>query len=294
MGTISKPNTFTGETAPQLPWLDACLDPLYNEINGNLEDANVKSNANIAQSKIANLVANLAAKLAKAGDTMTGSLIMNIASIGGGILIKAPAPGLVLRNTLDNEGDWRIQAAPGANGALEFYENTGTIDAPNYIKRFQLAYDGNPAAASDLISKAYLDSRLALAFSKVVKSNGNVSTASSSFEDVAGLSTVVATGARRCRVSFIGHFVASTSNTRIMSVNLQVDGVNQGGTDGLAAGTSTDTDRPANLSFSFVTDILTAASHTFKIQIKSATGTSILLADATRHAVLMVEEIPNA
>lgn len=61
MGLITKTNTFTGASNPELPWLDTDLDTLYTEINGNLDDANIKTNAGIAQAKVANLTTGLAA-----------------------------------------------------------------------------------------------------------------------------------------------------------------------------------------------------------------------------------------
>lgn len=283
MGIISKPNIFTGQTAPQLPWLDADLDAIYTEINGNLDNANIKSGAAIAQSKIANLVTDLAALLGLAGGTMTGPLI-----------IRFNGPYLRLTSSLGT-ADWQI----GISGsALIFAENTNIEASPIWVTRYTLRTGGTVSLTTDLAPKSYVDAQVLtvsnLAFSKVVKSNGDVTTSSTSFEDVSGLSTAVTTGSRRVRVSFIGNVVASSANTRIASINLQIDGVNAGGTDGLVAATTTDNDRPQNVSFAFVTNILTAASHTFKIQIKVASGSAILLADTTRNAILIVEELPTS
>ena len=57
MGIISKPTTFVAGTTKsgEAAQVNADFDTLYNEFNGNIEDANVKSTAAIAQSKISGL-----------------------------------------------------------------------------------------------------------------------------------------------------------------------------------------------------------------------------------------------
>lgn len=61
MGIIAKPNTFTaGATkSGEAAQINANYDTIYAEFNGNIEDANVKANAAIAQSKIASLANSL-------------------------------------------------------------------------------------------------------------------------------------------------------------------------------------------------------------------------------------------
>jgi hypothetical protein len=284
MGIVTKPNTFTGQTAPQLPWLDSDLDLIYSEFNGNIEDANIKTNAAIAQAKILGLVTDLAAKLGTVGGTMTGALLLRLAT-----------PYLRLIGTETSAVDWRFVENAGF---LLFQQNTGSEGTPTWTTRYSLpAGSGGPAAVTDLTTKTYVDTAVAtisaLAFSKVVKADSNVSCSSTTFEDVTGLVATVTTGARRVRVSFIGSGSATGSSQRTLYVNLQIDGVDAGGTDGMTQIETNNTGRPGNLSFSFVSDVLTAGVHTLKIQIKIDNNTCLLYASAASKAFLIVEEIPT-
>ncbi len=76
MGIISRVTTFVAGTVADPAQVNAELDRIHNEFNGNIDDANVKPLAGIAQSKITNLTTDLGARLLKAGDTMTGPLVL--------------------------------------------------------------------------------------------------------------------------------------------------------------------------------------------------------------------------
>lgn len=52
-GTITKPNTFSPGTVIRSSDINSNFDTLYNEINGNLDNANIDASANIAATKIA-------------------------------------------------------------------------------------------------------------------------------------------------------------------------------------------------------------------------------------------------
>lgn len=143
-GIVTKPNAFTGQTAPQLPWLDADFDTLYSEFNGNIDDANIKSAAGIQQSKVANLVTDLAARLLKAGDTITGAL-----------KVKYSTPCHRFTGTEVSAKDWQICESAGS---FIFQENTGTEGTPTWTTRYTLAAGaGGPAATTDLTTKSYVD-----------------------------------------------------------------------------------------------------------------------------------------
>lgn len=61
MGIVNKPTTFVAGTTKsgEAAQVNADFDTLYNEFNGNIENANIKANAAIAQSKIADLANSL-------------------------------------------------------------------------------------------------------------------------------------------------------------------------------------------------------------------------------------------
>lgn len=62
MAIIAKPHTFTAglTKAGEASQVNADYDTIYAEFNGNIDNANIKANAAIAQSKISNLVSDLA------------------------------------------------------------------------------------------------------------------------------------------------------------------------------------------------------------------------------------------
>lgn len=274
MGIITKPNTFTGQSAPQLPWLDADIDTIYSEFNGNIDNANIKSDANISQSKILNLVADLAAKLALAGGTMTGDLVISK------VLPRwyLQYPGVVT---------WSMRS--NASADMDIIQDATIL--------YTLRNGGTPANATDLTPKSYVDALVAtigpLAFGTTTKTDGDFTTSSTAFEDVAGLSVSINSGAHRHRISFVGKCNAGTAAQRVATINCQVGGVDVLGAGGIVAVTSEGTSRYQNASFSIVTpSALAAGAKTFQIQIKTDTGSSILRANTTDHAVLQVEELP--
>jgi hypothetical protein len=59
MGVVSKPYNFSANTTIVSAQVNSDLDTLYAEFNGNIDNANIKSGAAIAASKIANTAATL-------------------------------------------------------------------------------------------------------------------------------------------------------------------------------------------------------------------------------------------
>src|SRR5580765_3734476 len=85
MGIINKTYTFVGGTPKtnEAVQVNNDFDALYTLVNGNIDDANISSVANIQQSKVLNLVTALLSKFDKAGGQITGlvELFANFASI---------------------------------------------------------------------------------------------------------------------------------------------------------------------------------------------------------------------
>jgi hypothetical protein len=160
MSIIVKPNTFTGSSAPQLPWLDADIDVLYSEVNGQLDNDNLKTNAGIAQSKISNLVTDLAARLLLAGGQMIGAP-----------WLRFSAPYLRLQGLEASAKDWRLTENAGL---VTLDENTGTEAIPIWTVRYQFRTPNTPTADADVSTKKYVDdvataAVAALAYQRVAK-----------------------------------------------------------------------------------------------------------------------------
>ena len=60
MGSIVKPKTWADAESLTYTDLNSSMDTIYNEFNGNIEDANIKASAAIAVTKIAGTAVNLA------------------------------------------------------------------------------------------------------------------------------------------------------------------------------------------------------------------------------------------
>ncbi len=120
---------------------------------------------------------------------------------------------------------------------------------------------GGGASASDLTAADYL------------RTAGNYTTTSASFTDVDGtnLALSITTGARRCLVSLAGSMQNSTAV--FYALDLLVDGTSVTSGNGIVSGNGTAI---VPCSFTFLTDVLTAASHTFKLQYKTSGGTLTL------------------
>lgn len=182
MGIINKPNTFTGQSDPQLPWLDANFDVLMAEFNGNIDNANIKVNAAIAQAKIFNLLTDLAAKLSLDGGLpMTGTLTVS-GSLGAGIRVLNDAPTIYLENAV-GAVEWLIQVS---SNQVNFFKSTLAPPAHGYVLQYTL----NPVAptnSTDLTNKAYVDAAAAAAGRQILFSvMGSLSAGQTTFSGMLG------------------------------------------------------------------------------------------------------------
>lgn len=132
----------------------------------------------------------------------------------------------------------------------------------------------------------------ALATGKVTRTSADITTTSTTFVDATEMSVTLTIGARRCLVTVSASGKHSASDTICMDIT--IDGVRQGQDLGLIFADSL-TGQNRNLSFSYVTSVLAAGSHTFKLQHKTATsGTMTLYASTTTcPLILSVVELPH-
>lgn len=117
---------------------------------------------------------------------------------------------------------------------------------------------------------------------------GNLTTTSTSFVDLAGVTTTITTGAHRVLLGFVGFGSANGASNELV-LTFAIDGTAVGGDDGLiAAGGGAGVDR--NLCFTFTTDVLAAGSHTFKVQWFVTSGTGTVFASTTAPATIYAIE----
>ncbi len=144
--------------------------------------------------------------------------------------------------------------------------------------------DGSPLVSTDLfvVARGGGDNKIPasslkqfLASDKKTRTSGDITTTSTTFVVLdTGLNITLTTGARRCLVVWtVNGKNSGTSNTRI---DVEIDGTRVGQTYGLVFAATASASFPnVNLSGSFITDALSAASHTFKLMgsVDGGTGT---------------------
>jgi hypothetical protein len=129
------------------------------------------------------------------------------------------------------------------------------------------------------------------------RSTGDYTSNSTSFVDVDGtnLALTITTRAHRCLVSFTGT-ATTTGGAAGIFFEVLVDGVAMGGGLGGVFGLSVPTATNAhNVAFALITDVLSAGSHTFKLQYRTSANTVKINGDGTVYtARFSVAELVNA
>ncbi|HEX5016525.1 MAG TPA: hypothetical protein VFX15_02940 [Actinomycetes bacterium] len=124
-----------------------------------------------------------------------------------------------------------------------------------------------------------------LAFAIYTRSAGNYSTSSTSFVDIDSTNLVftITTGAHRVRLNQVVHVLSGATANQQIYFDVMIDGVRQGGATGLFGfrNANDTTQRRWGANFSWLTDVLTAGSHTFKFQYAVGSGTATLVTDGT-------------
>lgn len=118
----------------------------------------------------------------------------------------------------------------------------------------------------------------------------DLTTTSSSYADVAGATVTISTGAHRVLIHATGTVYNSSSGAN-SNLTLCVDGTAVQGTKGYAIRQITGGSDTHGFSISWVSDVLTAASHTFKLQWKTDAGTLTLWLSGTANFQIAAMEL---
>jgi hypothetical protein len=162
------------------------------------------------------------------------------------------------------------------SGEYAFYQNT--TNGALYV----WGLNGTPAwsliGAAPLASASYR------------RTAGDYTTTSTTYVavDATNLNFTITTGARRVLISFTGS-VSHTANGGVVYLDVAVDGTQVGGSVGLVLFQTASAAQSGNASFTYVTDALTAGSHTFELMWKGAVGTATLFGGATASRFAVVE-----
>jgi hypothetical protein len=114
---------------------------------------------------------------------------------------------------------------------------------------------------------------------QTVRKTSTFSTTSTSFTDVTDLSITVTTGP--CPVLLILSSTVNGSNLNVRTfLTFNVDGSDKGAsTGGLVSARLPDGASSDVVTMTYLTDQLSAGSHTFKVRMRVSTGTGYLIAD---------------
>jgi len=138
-----------------------------------------------------------------------------------------------------------------------------------------------------------------MAAARKLITSGDYTTTSATFADVdsSNLSITLATSGRRVLVAFSGIAFVGPTVAGNVSFDFLVDGVRQGGTEGLmilfSDGLSFGSNDIQNPSFSYLTAVLSAGIHTFKPQWRVSASTATLRASATAPTVFTAQEVQD-
>lgn len=134
---------------------------------------------------------------------------------------------------------------------------------------------------------------ISLAHDRVVRTAGDLTVASGTFTDVTGMSITMTTGARRVMIAVVA--AGAINAIHEMMLDIDIDGSRQGQTFGLCFKTGLSASENCNLSFTYITDVLSAGSHTFKLQFaRTTSGTFTLFASTGVSPLVMAAvELPN-
>lgn len=116
---------------------------------------------------------------------------------------------------------------------------------------------------------------------RVVRVAGDVTTTSTTFADITGASITISTGARKVLLTFTCT-AYSSSNAGTGGFDFNIDGTRASGADfGMSGFNQHATAGEAYpVAMSFLTDALTAASHTFKVQFRTGNAAHTLTVQA--------------
>lgn len=213
--------------------------------------------------------------------------------------------GMTIRESANDGSDFTNPDADyrrlflGEDGLLHVKDSSGTVTSPYTGGSGSVATDTIWDAKGDLAGGTGADaaSRLAvgsngailmaasgettglkwvaLQSDKVKRTAGDLTYTSATFTDVTSMSITLTTGARRCLIAVIAT-TKHSANTFGVALDINIDGTRQGTTTwGLIKAQASGNGYESPLAFTYLTDVLSAASHTFKLQAATdgATGT---------------------
>jgi hypothetical protein len=218
--------------------------------------------------------------------TLLGTLLHGVAAsrpaanaVAGGTVYSATDTGAISQSDGSSWTTWAtISAGIADQGAFTFLDGT-VASAPAtpaagklrlYAKTGKVLAVKDDAGVETVFGASgggFLQSAIA------TRTAGDLTrTGSTAYVDMTGMTVTLTTGAHRCLVIFQGN--GNVTGAAAQAVDVAVDGTRQGQAYGQAI--IQGTGMSGSLGFTFLTDVLTAASHTIKVQwmidVSASTG----------------------
>lgn len=207
--------------------------------------------------------------------------------------------GRVLKDAGSGAGNVTGPGSSTTNDLPKFADTTGKvlsdsgILASNVVQGPASATDGNLAVWNGATGKLLKDGGTPnaglLQYADVKITTGTITTNSASFVDLTGVTVTLTTGAHRVLVILIGTCFNTNAAGGTEFFDIAIDTVRQGGSDGLMS-TSGQQNTVLNADLSFMTGVLSAGSHTIKIQWRTTAANGNFEASSGSAAWLQIIE----
>jgi len=263
--------SFTTTTTPNTndKQVGVAQELIYNGSNGRVLVAGYAPKVNVNGSNVStgnrgyflftSQVAKTARYAAARGSGAFGQLIKS-GTTPSALVAQMSDPN-VLTNPLTTTGDIIYSSSGTTAARLGIGSSTQVLTVTGGVPVWAAA-----GSATNLQSASYK------------RTAGDYTTTSTTFVDVdsTNFSLTFTTGARRVMLGLVGSCASSGTNSSVV-FDVTVDGARQGGTSwGMQRTQIYTATAVVDCSFVFVTDALSAASHTFKLQWRASADTATL------------------
>jgi microcystin-dependent protein len=202
---------------------------------------------------------------------------------GSGDAFTVPAAGGTETRMKNLAVAYIIKYRLSTSTTIAIYDTPGTWTKPQVHSSGTVYADGSTQTTAYSV----------LASSRVILTAGNFSTTAASFVNVdtnTATVTITTLGTTKVLIGATGT-VSNSAATNVSCFDVAIDTNRQGGTNGLFWVASPGNSYGCSLSFTYMSGVLAAGSHTFKLQYYTSGGTATVQAGSAAPLTFWVQEI---